>query len=291
MTITIAHLGPIGTYTETATIGYQDWLHQQTGQTYHLRPYPNILQTLQAVIQQEAKLAVVPVENSIQGSVAITLDTLWELDCLKIEQGLILPITHTLLSHSPQLENLKKIYSHPQALGQCQRWLDKHLPQVELIATNSTTEALAHLAQETTAGAIASQRAAELYNTPILATNINDYPDNCTRFWVVGLEPKPQGSYISLAFSVPKNIPGSLVKPLSSLAKRQINMSRIESRPTKRSLGEYLFFIDLEGSATDSAVQEALVELHDCTSVLKIFGSYNVLFLLHDTEGSRHTET
>jgi len=279
MTTTIAHLGPQGTYTETATLGYQGWLEQQTQENYQLVPYSSIIKTLQSVIDKEAKLAVVPVENSTQGSVAITLDLLWELDGLQIQQALILPISHTLVSHNLNLEQLKTVYSHPQALGQCQRWLEKHLPQVELISTNSTTEALAHLGEETTAGAIASQRAARLYNIPILGMNINDYPDNCTRFWVVGLESQLKGSHISLAFSVPANIPGSLVKPLSSLANRQINMSRIESRPTKRSLGEYIFHIDIEGSGTDEVVQEVLAELKEHTGVLKIFGNYNVLYL------------
>ncbi|TVQ42041.1 MAG: prephenate dehydratase [Gloeocapsa sp. DLM2.Bin57] len=280
MTKTIAYLGPQGTYTETATIGYQTWLEQQTTEDYQLVPYANILKTLQAVVDREAKLAVVPVENSIQGSVAITLDLLWELEGLQIQQALILPISHTLVSHNPDLDKLKTVYSHPQALGQCQRWLDKHLPQVELIPTNSTTEALGHLRKETTAGAIASQRAARLYNIPILGMNINDYPDNCTRFWVVGLEKQQsRGSHISLAFSVPANIPGSLVNPLSSLASRKINMSRIESRPTKRTLGEYLFHIDLEGCLTDSNVQSALDELQENTGVLKIFGNYSVLSL------------
>jgi len=204
---------------------------------------------------------------------------LWELDLLKIQQALILPISHTLVSHNHNPEQLKRIYSHPQALGQCQRWLAKNIPQVELIPTNSTTEALAYLKDEPESGAIASQRAAKLYSIPILAMNINDYADNSTRFWVVGLEEKNQGSHISLAFSVPANIPGSLVKPLSSLAKRQINMSRIESRPTKRSLGEYLFHIDLEGCLTDKAIQEVLTGLQEYTGVLKIFGNYSVLYL------------
>lgn len=279
MNTTIAHLGPQGTYTETATIGYQGWLEQQTQENYQLVPYSSIIKTLQSVIDKEAKLAVVPVENSTQGSVAITLDLLWELDGLQIQQALILPISHTLVSHNPNLERLKTVYSHPQALGQCQRWLEKHLPQVELIPTNSTTEALAHLREETTAGAIASQRAARLYNIPILGMNINDYPDNCTRFWVVGLENQAKGSHISLGFSVPANIPGSLVKPLSSLANRQINMSRIESRPTKRTLGEYIFHIDIEGCTTSQVIQEVLAELKEHTGVLKIFGNYNVLYL------------
>lgn len=283
MTITIAHLGPQGTYTETATLGYQKWLQEKNQEEeYVLSSYPNIWQTLKAVIEGDAKLAVVPVENSIQGSVAITLDSLWELDKLQIQQALILPITHTLVSHGTSLDKLQKVYSHPQALGQCQHWLLQYLPSVELIQTNSTTEALKLLAEETTAGAIASQRAASLYNIPILANNLNDYPENCTRFWVVGLESNHQGSHLSLAFTVPANIPGSLVKPLSCLAKREINMSRIESRPTKRFLGEYLFFMDLEGGFQQLEIQSALEELQGYIGLLKIFGTYDVLSISNE---------
>ncbi len=115
--------------------------------------------------------------------------------------------------------------------------------------------------QDKTAGAIASTRAAQLYNLPVVACPINDYPDNYTRFWVLGLQPSTGGSNISLAFSVPANVPGALAKPLSCFASRGINLSRIESRPTKRSLGEYLFFIDVEADVKQASVQSALQEL------------------------------
>ncbi|HAJ63478.1 MAG TPA: prephenate dehydratase, partial [Cyanobacteria bacterium UBA8543] len=143
--------------------------------------------------------------------------------------------------------------------------------------TNSTTEALQDVDKDLTVGAISSERAAQLYNLPILASGINDYPDNCTRFWVVGKQPSPGGSHTSLAFSLPANVPGALVNPLQVFASRGINMSRIESRPTKRSLGEYLFFIDLEADASQPSVQKALSELASHTEVLKILGSYSVL--------------
>jgi prephenate dehydratase len=276
MAVQIAHLGPPGTYTEAAALAYANWL-AEVGQDSLLCPYSSIAQTLHAVTQQQADLAVVPVENSIQGSVAITLDTLWELDVLQIQRALILPITHTLLSHSNALESLQTVYSHPQALAQCQRWLERDLPHAQLIPTNSTTEALQHLANDISAGAIASERASQLYHLPILAQAINDYPDNCTRFWVLGLQPATSGDYISLGFSTPANVPGALVQPLSIFAQRGINLSRIESRPTKRSLGEYLFYIDLEANREDSSVQSALQELSIHTEVLKIFGNYSIL--------------
>jgi prephenate dehydratase len=277
MSISIAHLGPPGTNTETAALAYVGTLAKETGSESLLCPYASIAQTLQSVAQGQTHLAVVPVENSIEGSVTTTLDTLWQLDTLQIQQALVLPIRHALLSRASSLEAIQTIYSHPQALAQCQGWLEQFLPSVQLVPTNSTTEPLQYLDRDYTAGVITSQRAAQLYNLPILASAINDYPDNCTRFWVVGKQPSPGGSHTSLAFSLPANIPGALVKPLQVFASRGINMSRIESRPTKRSLGEYLFFIDLEADSSQASVQAALSELASHTEILKILGSYSVL--------------
>ncbi|MFP5269696.1 prephenate dehydratase [Coleofasciculus sp.] len=277
MSISIAHLGPPGTYAEAAALAYCRTLASKCDSKPWLCPYPSIAQTLHAVALGQADLAVVPVENSIEGSVTITLDTLWQLDQLQIQQALVLPIQHALLSRASRLQAIQTVYSHPQALAQCQGWLQKCLPSVQLIPTNSTTEALQHLDTDYTAGAISSQRAALLYQLPILAAAINDYPDNCTRFWIVGQQPSSGGSHTSLAFSTPANVPGALVKPLQAFAQREINLSRIESRPTKRSLGEYLFFIDLEANASTPLVQEALSEAAAHTEILKIFGSYSVI--------------
>ena len=279
MTVSIAHLGPAGTYAEQAALAYVNWVRQETGQEAILCPYPSIAQTLRAVDQGEVDLAVVPVENSIEGSVAATLDTLWQLDNLQIQLALVLPIAHALLSHAQSLESIQTVYSHPQALAQCQGWLEQFLPNVQLIATNSTTEVLQQLEHDCTISAIASLRASQLYNLPILASGINDYPDNCTRFWVLA-QSQPQingASHTTLAFSVRANVPGALVKPLQVFAQRGINLSRIESRPSKRSLGDYLFFIDLEADANSALVQSALAELAAYTEILKLFGSYNVL--------------
>ncbi|BAZ01751.1 prephenate dehydratase [Tolypothrix tenuis PCC 7101] len=285
MTLAIAHLGPPGTYAEQAAVFYLNWLAQTTGVAATLRPYPSIAQSLQAVAKGETQLAVVPVENSIEGSVTMTMDTLWLLDSLQIQLALVLPIAHTLISCATSLEQIKTVYSHPQALAQCQSWLGQFLPTVQIIPSNSTTEALQLLTQDLTAAAIASMRAAELYNLPILATGINDYPENCTRFWVTSqaqTEISPQkysttNTHTSLAFSLPANLPGALVKPLQIFAQREINLSRIESRPTKRSLGEYLFFMDLEADRNSPKMQSALAELSTYTEILKIFGSYSIL--------------
>jgi prephenate dehydratase len=277
MTTSIAHLGPPGTNTEAAAIRYADWLMQTRGEKSLLCPYPSNAQTLQAVATGQTSLAVVPVENSIEGSVTVTLDLLWQLDQLRIQQALVLPISHALLSCATTVQTIQTVYSHPQALAQCQDWLEKYLPSVQLIPTSSTTEALQHLNDNLTTAAIASQRAAELYALPVLAHPINDYPDNCTRFWVMSLQPSPGGNHTSLAFSVPANVPGALVKPLNIFAERRLNLSRIESRPTKRSLGDYLFFIDVEADTKQPPVLTALEELKTCTETLKVFGSYGVL--------------
>ena len=285
MTITIAHLGPPGTYTEQAAIFYLNQLTLSTGVEAVLCPYPSIPQTLRAIDSNSALLAVVPVENSIEGSVTMTLDTLWLLNNLQIQMGLVMPITHMLISCAASLEDLKIVYSHPQALSQCQGWLEQFLPTVELIPSNSTTEALLQIEQNLTAATISSQRAAQLYNLPILASGINDNPENFTRFLVVSQTHKAftlqtnskKASYSSLAFSLPANSPGALVKALQVFASQDINLSRIESRPTKRSLGEYLFFIDAEADVSEPQMQSAIAELSERTELLKIFGSYNVL--------------
>jgi len=280
--VVIAYLGPQGTYSEAAAIACSRQLKAQ-GYESQLRPYPSIAQTLQAVAKNQAHLAIAPVENSIEGSVPMTLDSLWQLEGLEIQQAYVLPITHGLLSQVSDLSTIKTVYSHPQALAQCQEWLEQHLPGVELIPTNSTTESIQYLQPEQPIAAIASQRAANLYQVPVLAYPINDRPDNCTRFWVMSSTDSPiklqatsePKTHTSIALSLP-NIPGVLVKPLEIFARQGINLSRIESRPTKRSLGEYLFFIDIEVDARDSSIQDTLEHLKESTEVLKIFGSYTV---------------
>jgi prephenate dehydratase len=223
-------------------------------------------------------VAIVPVENSLEGSVGSTLDSLWQYGhTLAIQQALILPIEHQLVTNLGDLSQIERVYSHPQALGQCQGWLEAHLPRAERIATHSTTEVLGHLDSLPQGAAIASRRAAQLYNLPILAGPIGDQPDNRTRFLVLGPQSTHQGRYTSLAFTLPANVPGALLAPLEVVARCHINLSRIESRPTKRSLGEYLFFLDLEADASSPLVARALQELAACVETIKSFGSYDVM--------------
>ncbi|MBJ7898701.1 MAG: prephenate dehydratase [Cyanobacteria bacterium RI_101] len=277
--LTLAHLGPQGTYSQLAARAYSAVFLRSRGLAAKYRDCPSIAQTLLSAALGEADLAIVPVENSTEGGIAVTLDTLWEQGNLQIQQELVLPILHALYSEAPRLSDITQVYSHPQALGQCQKWLSQNLPQATAVAVNSTTEALGLIRGNSGAAAIASPQAGLWSPVPLLARNINDYPDNCTRFWVVGAEPSLRGARTALAFSALRNVPGALVKPLQVLAEREINLSRIESRPTKRSLGEYLFFMDLEISQDNPLFQEALAALKPYTDALKLFGSYDVLSL------------
>jgi prephenate dehydratase len=278
MTLKIAHLGPTGTYAEAAAIAYTKI--KTSGADFQLQPYANIAQTLQAVAEQEVELAIVPVENSIEGSVTMTLDTIWQLAApIHIQQALILPISHALISVATDLSQIELVYSHPQALSQCQEWLQQHLPQAARISSNSTTAALTTLSTLPHAAAISSVRAANLYDLPTLVHPINDYADNQTKFWVISLEPTSIGSCTSVAFSLRSNAPGGLMTALGFFANRGLNLSRIESRPSKRSLGDYLFFIDIETDLDYRELKSALADLDAYAETVKNFGSYETMII------------
>ncbi len=275
----LAFLGPAGTWSETAALAYGEH-HPEL--TLEFCPQNTIYQVLESIATQKCQLGIVPIENSIQGSVTTTLDGLWQRDQLQIQEALVLPIRHALISCAPEISQIKAIYSHPQALSQCQQWLEQNLPLVPRVSTHSTTDSLLEVAKNPRIGAIASLRAAHIHNLPILASPINDYQDNCTCFWVLAATPNPQpGERTSLAFSV-LDRPGSLVKPLLLLADRGINLTRIESRPSKRSLGEYIFFADIDASTASPIVKRTLEELTQVTETLKIFGSYNTIYVNQD---------
>jgi prephenate dehydratase len=273
MNLKIAHLGPKGTYTEAAAQAYGETLQ---GINFDLEPYANIASTLEAVANGSAKLAIVPAENSIEGAVTMTADTIWQLDTkLQIQQAIVLPIRHVLISTATNLSEITTVYSHPQALSQCQEWLQQHLPHAERIADTSTTAALGTLAANPRLAAISSVRAANLYSLPILAQPINDYPDNQTKFWAIGLQPAVAGNCTSVAFSLRSNTPGGLMTALGYFANRNLNLSRIASRPSKRSLGDYLFFIDIETNVNNCPqLKSALADLDAYAETVKNFGTY-----------------
>ena len=273
MTISIAHLGPKGTFSDFAAATYANSLQDQNPQ---LTTYSTIAQAIKATEEGDTDFCVVPVENSIGGGVTITLDTLWEIKTLQIQQAFNLPVRHALISQASSPSEIGSIYSHPQALTQCRDWLSANAPQAKLIPTSSTSEPLPWLKEDEKKGAIASAWGAKLYDLPVLAHPINDFDGNSTRFWVLGHQPATHGQYTSMAFSLRTNEPGALLKPLQLFSVLNINMSRIESRPTKRSLGEYIFFIDVEASADDQAMETALELLKMHTDTLKLFGSYEL---------------
>lgn len=278
MTVTIAHLGPKGTFSDFAAATYAKSIQAKdtTAQPPTLKACPTIASAIKATEQGKADLCVVPIENSINGGVTMTLDTLWDIETLQIQQALTLPIQHALISKAQNLDALQTVYSHPQALAQCRDWLAENIPRVELVPTSSTTEALPLVQGTATAGAIASSWGAKLYDLPILAHPINDVADNYTRFWVLSKQAATKGQYTSLAFSLPTNEAGALLKPLQLFSVLNINMSRIESRPTKRLLGEYVFFVDVEADASSQTMQTALELLKMHTATLKFLGSYDL---------------
>jgi len=273
MKVSIAHLGPKGTFSDFAAATYAKSRHDLLTQ---LEAYPTIAQAIRATEKGETDFCVVPVENSIGGGVMITLDTLWELETLQIQQAFTLPVQHALISKADRIEHIQTVYSHPQALALCRNWLGEHLPNAKLIPTSSTSEPMPIVQKDVSAGAIASSWGLRLYDLPILAHPINDYADNYTRFWVLGKQPATGGNHTSLAFSLPTNEPGALLKPLQLFSALNINMSRIESRPTKRLLGEYIFFVDVEAGANAQTMHTALEVLEMHTATLKIFGSYSL---------------
>lgn len=279
MKLSLAYLGPTGTNSETAALAYSAWLTEEQKVTATLCSCPTIAQAIQSVVKGEIDQAVVPIENSIEGSVTVVLDALWQSTNLHVHRELTIPIAHGLLSYAQSLEQLKTVYSHPQGLAQCQKWLETYLPQVQLIPTKSTTEGIKYLKDDLTAAAVSAPRAAQLYQVPLLNSDIKDRPDNCTRFWIVSRQISDGGTHLSLAFSLPQNAPGALVKALEIFASKNINLSKIESRPSKRSLGEYIFFIELEGNSHDTEIREALNDLSICTEILKVFGNYNLLLV------------
>lgn len=267
----IAYLGPRGTYShEAATI----W-GQRAGQDSFLA-CPDLPGVLAAVLQGQAAAAILPVENSIEGAVNLTLDLILENPELQVIGEVVLPVHHCLISRAGDLATIREVWSHPQALAQCRHYLAQNLPGVITRPATSTAAAADQARQQPYLAAIASNFAAEVYQLPVLAAGIEDYPDNKTRFWVLGREnlhlPGPYKT--SLVVAAVANRPGSLYAILKDFAAAGINLTRIESRPTKQELGEYLFFIDCEGRATEPPLREVLAGLKAKTSLLSILGSY-----------------
>ena len=265
--IKVAVLGPTGTYTQTAA-------QKHFGKSAEIILKPTIEEVFRAVQTHDADYGVVPVENSSEGAVTHTLDLLLETP-LKICGEVELRIRHCLLSQDEDLTKVIRVFSHSQSLAQCRRWLSTHLQYAEKKAVASNAEAAKKVSLETGTAAIASKSAADVYGLNILAEDIEDSPGNTTRFLLIGHNDVAiSGDDKTSLLIAGKNKPGILYKLLEPLARHGLDMTRIESRPSRTGLWEYVFFIDLKGHCSDEKVAAVLSELEDIAGMYKVLGSY-----------------
>ena len=266
--ILVGFLGPEATYTQQAAV-------KNFGSSVNYGAYGTIADVFSAVDRGEADYGVVPIENSTEGSVEEALDLLVESD-LRIVAQIYLEVSLCLISHS-DFEGIKSVHSKDNALGQSRQWLGRMIPHADRVKTESTVRAVQYAGENREAGAIASKLAAEIYGVPVVAENIQDRTDNFTRFLVIGKtnsgrlgEGRDKSSFvISL-----KDEAGALQRALEPFSKRGINLCMIESRPSRKKLWDYFFFIDLEGHYDDPSVRQAVSELESSCSMVKWLGSY-----------------
>jgi chorismate mutase/prephenate dehydratase len=265
----VAFLGPEGTFTQTAVLKH----FGHSVRALSLAATDEVFQEVQA---GSADFGVVPVENSTEGTVSNTLDRFLSTSlhiCGEVE----LHIHHNLMGRMKSLKDIERICAHPQALGQCRGWLDEHLPGVARVPVASNAEGARRARDERDTSAIAGDTAAEIYGLNILAPQIEDTPDNTTRFLVIGrklLKPSGKDKTTILVSADDGGGSGALFRLLEPLAKHQINMTRIESRPSRRKKWDYVFFIDVQGHADDPEVAKALAALKSRASLFRILGSY-----------------
>ncbi len=270
---TIAYLGPPGTYSEIAALSYG-------GAAASYLPLSGMPGVVTAVETTAADVGILPIENVLEGSVTTTLDLLIHETDLRIVGETVVPIQHLLVARpGVALRDVTVLYAHPQSLGQCRRFVERVLPQVATVASLSNSAAPAEaLADERQAAAIATSRAAELTGATILARDIQDRSDNVTRFIVLGRrDAAPTGDdKTSFCFDFAHDRAGSLVSVLNEIARADINMTKLESRPAKESLGKYVFLVDINGHRLDPHVAAAFERIGPKTGMFKIFGSYPV---------------
>lgn len=265
--VTVAYFGLEASFTHLAA-------QSHFGSSSHYFPQASLARVFEEVEKEKVKWGVVPVENSLEGSVNLTLDRLITTP-LHIRAEIFLRITHCLLTTHERLEDIREVSSHSQALAQCQGWLRAQLPRAALLEVESTTAAAQRVLKEKRGAAICSKAAAVLYGLNVLAEGIEDQSLNTTRFLVIGEgEGQPTGrDKTSLLFATP-DTPGALHQALQSFADRGVNMMKIESHPVKERLWEYLFFVDVAGHVMDEEMKLCLEDLRRKTSFLKILGSY-----------------
>jgi len=265
--VKVAFLGPQATFTHMAA-------QQQFGLSAQLVAQKSIPTVFEEVEKGRALYGVVPVENSTEGMVSHTLDMFVDSD-LKITAEVLLEVSHDLLSRTGRMDDIRKVYSHPQALAQCRHWLENNLPNVPLVDVASTALAAQIVSEDLSAAAIAGCSAAEHYGLKVARSRIEDQVNNFTRFIVVSRKlTDPSGNdKTSILFSV-KDEPGILYRMLEPFARRGVNLSKIESRPVKTKAWEYIFFLDMAGHVSDQPVGDAIEELRGFCVFLKILGSY-----------------
>jgi len=263
----IAYLGPEGTFTQAAAL-------KHFGQCIKTVSHGAIDEVFRDVEAGNAHYGVVPVENSTEGVVSHTLDMFMQ-SSLQISGEVELRIHHNLLSVDNDLDGIKKIYSHQQSLAQCREWLDANLPNAERVAVSSNADAAKRVEKEKGCAAIASDTAASIYNLNIVAENIEDEPDNTTRFLIIGRNKveRSGNDKTSLLVSIVNKL-AALHELLAPFAENNVSLTRIESRPSRKGMWDYVFFIDIDGHRDDAVVKKALQELENDAAMLKVLGSY-----------------
>jgi prephenate dehydratase len=272
---TVAYFGPPGTFTEEALLSQDDLA---ACDRVDQRSVPDVIS---AVERDEFDVGLVPIENMIEGSVSVTLDTLAFDSDLLIQREVDLPVSLSLCARpGVALGDIKTVYSFPHAIAQCRGWLAKKLPHADTSASHSTADAAATVAKSkrTDLAAICNRLAADRYGLAVLATEIEDHPENQTRFVLVGRGvPAPTGhDKTTIVCFQREDRPGSLLAILQEFAARAINLTKLESRPTKRGLGDYCFFIDIEGHIADELLADGLRNLAAKQAEVKFLGSYPV---------------
>ena len=266
----IAYLGPPGTYSEQAAKQWND--------VDELLPVESIPAVAKSVEVGESYQGVVPIENSIEGGVTFTLDLLIHDSTLSICGEVIVPINHYLMAQKEiDFESITTVFSHPQSLGQCRQFLLNNIPQAILVASLSNAKAVEEMLDSTpNSAAISSERSANLYGATVLQKNVEDNPNNETRFVILSHDDHEitLNDKTSLCFEFDGDSPGILSESLTEFAARNINLVKIESRPNKRRLGRYVFLVDIDGHRKTVEVKQALDSLQKKVSMLKIFGSY-----------------
>jgi chorismate mutase/prephenate dehydratase len=263
----VAYLGPEGTFSQTAA-------RQLFGLQARYRECATIEAVFDAVQSKDATYGVVPFENSTEGAVSMTSDALLEGDLL-IRQEYVLPVTHCLLSRARTLSDITAVYSHPQALAQCRSWIGKHLPRAQVVQTPSTAAAAREARADERAAAIGADVAAEIHGVPILRANVQDRRENATRFVVIAHEDAPPSGHdrTTLAFGVADR-KGALRRVLGDFEDAGVNLTRIESRPSRMRAWHYVFLVDVEGHKRDATLARAIAAIGKRVDFVKVVGSY-----------------